>query len=232
VLLLSIQIGRPRTMPWAGGPGWGAADEWTSGIDKAPVEGGTWLGYKGLLGDEQADLKNHGGPDKAVNVYASEHYPFWESALAVDAMRPGAFGENFTLRGLVETDTCIGDVFAVGGVQVQVSQPRQPCWKLARWRGTRDLVLRVQQTGYTGWYFRVLREGEVRPGDTVTRLARPHPEWSVATANDVMHHRKHDHEAARALAACPALSASWKATLAVRIEGGAGDTEARRLRPA
>jgi MOSC domain-containing protein YiiM len=221
-------------MPWAGGPGWGASDEWTSAIHKLPVDGGVWLGYKGLLGDAQADLKVHGGPDKAVNVYASEHYPFWEAELCVEAVPPderpgppradfarwGAFGENFTVRGLVETDVCIGDVFTVGGVQVQVSQPRQPCWKLARRMATRDMVLRVQQTGYTGWYFRVLREGEVRAGDAIARLARPHAEWTVAAANEVMHHRKHDLEAAGALAACPALSASWKASLTARVHAG------------
>jgi MOSC domain-containing protein YiiM len=231
-MLLSVQVGQPRTMPWDGGPGWGAADEWTSSIHKVPVEGGVWLAAAGLTGDAQADLVNHGGPDKAVNVYASEHYAYWERDLPArreDLARWGAFGENFTARGLLEHDVCIGDVFAIGVVQVQVSQPRQPCWKLARRLATKDLVLRVQQTGYTGWYFRVLREGEVRAGEAITRVARPHPEWTVAAANEVMHQRRRDVDAARALAACPALSASWRATLRRRVEGEDGGSEARRM---
>ena len=232
-------------MSWPGAPGWGAPDTWTSAIHKSPVDGAVWLGSEGLAGDAQADRRVHGGADKAVNVYASEHYAFWEAEGLSDGQpvdvpggrareeltRWGAFGENFTVSGLVEIDVCIGDVFAVGDAEVQVTQPRQPCWKLARRWATRDMVLRVQRTGYSGWYFRVLREGDVRAGDAIARVSRPHPEWTVAAANDVMHHRKHDLEAARLLAACPALSASWKATLATRAGGGEGGSETRRMGP-
>jgi MOSC domain-containing protein YiiM len=139
----------------------------------------------------------------------------------------GAFGENFTVRGVTEADVCIGDVFAVGGVLVQVSQPRQPCWKLARrWR-VKDLAARVQATGRTGWYFRVLEEGEVTPGLRLVLRERPWPQWTVARANEIMHERRDDRAAA--LAACPSLSANWRETLHTRAMRGVNPDPARRL---
>jgi len=214
--LVSVQIGVPRTI--------GRADlvdpmdqVWTTGFFKEPVAGLVWLGRVNLAGDSQADLQNHGGPEKAVNVYPAEHYPHWERDLGLGALAFGAFGENFTTEGLLEADVCVGDVFGIGEAVVQVSQPRQPCWKLARrWR-MKDLALKVQQTGRTGWYFRVLREGHVQTGAKLRLIERRHPEWTVDAANDVMHHRAQDFEAARALAACPALSVRWKESLARRV---------------
>lgn len=227
VELISIQVGLPKTLGRAGAaePMDGA---WTTGIFKEPVRGPVWLGRVNLAGDGQADLKNHGGPDKAVNVYPVEHYPYWERELGVPELPRAAFGENFTTAGWLEGDVCIGDVVQVGEAVAQLSQPRQPCWKLARrWR-VKDLALRVQQTGRTGWYLRVLQEGRVEAGTQLRLLERPYPEWTVAAANEVMHHRRQDVEAARALAACPALSASWRTSLARRATSGlASDTTAR-----
>jgi MOSC domain-containing protein YiiM len=210
--LLSIQVGKPQTLGRHD-----AADpmdrEWTTGFFKQPARGPVWLGRANVDGDGQADLENHGGPDKAVNVYPAEHYPLWTSELGLDSLPFGGFGENFTTAGLTESTVAIGDVFAIGDAVVQISQPRQPCWKLARrWR-IKDLAARVIQTGRTGWYVRVLQEGTVAAGMTVRLIERPHPDWTVAAANEVMHHRRHDRDAARALAACPSLSASWRKSL-------------------
>lgn len=219
-------------MPRAhGGPG--ADDplekEWTTGFYKEPVAGAVWLGATNLAGDGQADLVNHGGRDKAVNVYPAEHYWHWETELGIPNLPGGAFGENFTtVRGL-EAEVCIGDVYELGAAVVQISQPRQPCWKLARRWGIKDLALRVQQTGRTGWYFRVLREGEVEAGHPFVLADRPHPEWTVSAANDVMHHRKADVEAARALASCAALSESWRASLLRRASCGKAESTAARI---
>ena len=202
---------------------------WTTGFFKVPVAGSVWLGPHNLDGDGQADLQHHGGPDKAVNVYPSEHYSYWQEQLALTDLPPGAFGENFTVGGILEADTCIGDVFEIGEVLVQVSQPRQPCWKLARrWRA-KDLALRVQETGRTGWYFRVLREGPVQSGAQLILVERPCPEWTVAAANDVMHHRMHNTEAARALEACQSLSIRWRKTLAKRVMTGTVGSSTARL---
>ena len=226
--LISIQVGLPRVLgrPDAVDP---MDKVWTTGFFKEPMAGPVWLGRTNLAGDGQADLRNHGGPEKAVNVYPAEHYPYWETELGIARLPRGAFGENFTTAGLLESVVCIGDVFEIGEGLVQVSQPREPCWKLARrWR-VKDLALRVQQTGRTGWYFRVLREGTVEAGERVVLVDRLYPEWTVAAANDVMHHHKADVAAARVLAECPALATSWRETLARRSAAGQPERPSARL---
>ena len=191
---------------------------WATGFFKRPVTEPIWLGTTNLTGDGQADLKNHGGPEKAVNVYPFEHYPYWQQVLGTSKLPSGAFGENFTTEGLLETEVCLGDTFEIGEALVQVSQPRQPCWKLARrWR-MKDLALRVQESGRTGWYFRVLREGTIQAGARLILVKRPFPEWTVAAANNIMHHRIDDLQAAQDLAACQALAVRWRETLMKRVE--------------
>lgn len=226
--LLSLQVGMPQTIGRAD-----ASDPmdrtWTTGFFKVPVSGSVWLWSDHLEGDGQADLQNHGGPEKAVNVYPAEHYGHWKQNLCLPDLPLGAFGENFTTRGLSEGDVCIGDVFEIGGALVQISQPRQPCWKLARrWR-VKDLALRVQRSGRTGWYFRVLREGHVRSGTDLTLVERPCPEWTVAAANAVMHEHLHDTEVVRALAACQSLALRWRDTLIKRVTTGTVGNSAARL---
>lgn len=198
----------------------GAADRhderWSTGIFKAAREGPVRLYSEHLAGDAQADRLNHGGPDKAICAFSADHYREWAATFHEPALAWGAFGENFTIHGLTEADVCVGDVWAIGEVRVQVSQPRQPCWKLARkWR-IDDLVERILARGHTGWYFRVCREGTVEAGAPITLVTRSHAEWTIARANEVMHRQRGDATAARALAAVDALSASWKETLEKR----------------
>ncbi len=172
--VLSLQVGLPKTVGSAQSPD--PMDQiWTTGFFKAPLSGLVWLGLSNLAGDGQADLENHGGLEKAVNVYPIEHYSYWTRALDLPELPPGAFGENFTTVDLLESTVCIGDVFKIGESLVQVSQPRQPCWKLARrWR-VKDLAVQVQKTGRTGWYLRVLREGRVQAGANLILIERPCP---------------------------------------------------------
>jgi MOSC domain-containing protein YiiM len=210
--LVSVNVGVPRTIAESA-PGDPEKKDWTSAIFKDPVAGAVHLWRGNLAGDQQADLVNHGGCDKAVNAYAWEHYAHWQAELGIAHMMFGAFGENFTTRGMLEADVFIGDVYSVGGAVVQVSQPRQPCWKLARRWQVKDLAARVAESGRTGWYFRVLREGIVEAGAKIELIERPFPQWSVTAANMVMYQRKDDLEAAQELAACPALSLSWRETL-------------------
>ncbi|HEX2055618.1 MAG TPA: MOSC domain-containing protein, partial [Nitrospiraceae bacterium] len=194
---------------------------WKSAIYKKPVAGPIWMGRYNLAGDGQADLQHHGGPDKAVNVYPGEHYARWRTALDAPTMEFGAFGENFTTQNLLETEICIGDLFALGAAMVQVSQPRQPCWKLARrWR-RKDLPVLVEASGFTGWYFRVLEEGFVESDMPLRLLERPYPDWTVMRANHIMQGSVGDVEIVRKFAACPALSTSWEATLERRLSTGA-----------
>jgi len=229
--LLSIQAGRPQALGRAAACDWWERP-WTTGFCKQPVTGPVRLGRANLAGDEQADRRHHGGPDKAVNAYPAEHYAFWQRELGLPELARPAFGENFTTAGLLEAEVCIGDVLALGTAVVQLSQPRQPCWKLSRrWR-IPDLAWRVQKSGRTGWYVRVLREGEIEAGQSFELIERPYPQWTVAAANDVMHVRVHDLAAARALADCPALAASWCESLARRAATGQiGDASARLTDP-
>lgn len=215
---MAVHLGQPEAFGFDGAAAW-FDESWTTAIFKRPVTGPTAVHQSGLEGDRQADAVNHGGPDKAICVYPAAHYPPWRAdlrhALNGADFDYSAFGENFTVQGLAEDEVCIGDIYAIGAeVVVQVSQPRQPCWKLARkWR-IKDLTARAIDTGRTGWYFRVLNEGTVQVGDALTRLERRHPTWTVSAANKVMHFREGDNSA---LAALDELSQSWKHTLLTRL---------------
>lgn len=187
-----------------------------TGIFKKPVTGALHLSTVNFAGDEQADLRFHGGPDKAVCVYPFERYAYWEAKLGV-TLDLGAFGENLTTEGMLEEEICIGDRFRLGEAVVQVSQPRQPCYKLGVKHGLPELPLEIQQNGYTGYYFRVLREGEVRPEDRLERLEKHPAGVTLAFANRVMHLEKEDAEGIRRILAVEELSDSWRETLTGRL---------------
>ncbi|PZR98882.1 MAG: MOSC domain-containing protein [Chloroflexi bacterium] len=186
---------------------------WRSAFYKLPVSAPTWLGKTTLAGDEQ-ESEDHGGPDKAVLGYAASHYPLWRAEPGLSDMPHGGFGENFTIDGLTENSVCIGDVYRIGDAIVQVTQPRQPCTNIARRWHMKYLPKRVQQTGRTGWYHRVIEEGMVEVGIAVDLLERPSPEWTVARASIVMVNRARRRAEAEELADLPSLSASWRETLA------------------
>jgi MOSC domain-containing protein YiiM len=201
-----------------------------SAIFKEPVLGPVFLGENGLIGDEQADLKVHGGPDKAVCVYPGEHLPYWQARLGRN-LSPAPFGENFTTFGLLEQNVHIGDIFKAGSARVQVSQPRQPCFKLAARYGEPKLALWVQETGYTGFYLRCLEPGWVTPGDAITLLDRDPRSVSVAEANRVMHQDQSDLAATERLLEIQSLSGRWRATLEKRLAGHFGDDRERLQGP-
>lgn len=210
--LVSIQVGLPAIH---GEPG--AADPldepWRTGFWKSPVSGPVWLGRTNLVGDGQASLKIHGGPDKAVLGYAESHYSLWRTELGMRDLPYGAFAENFDFTVLDESSVCLGDIYAIGDARVEVSQPRQPCRNIThRWK-LPGLTERVEATGRHGWYMRVLAEGEVEAGDEVTLLDRPSPEWSIARAFRAMKCRGNDRAEAAGLRGVPALSEAWRYTL-------------------
>ena len=209
--VISIQVGLPQALGVKGA--FNPMDRpWTTGFFKSPVEEKIWLGSTNLVGDGQADLKNHGGVEKAVLAYAAEHYPIWREDLQLPDLLYGAFGENLTISGQTESSVCIGDTYNLGEAQIQISQPRQPCWKLSRRWQIRDLALQVQQNGRTGWYFRVLKEGDIEPNLPLILQDRPYPQWTVARANQIMH-QQNSKESAAELTACPLLASNWQQTL-------------------
>jgi len=197
----SLQVGAVAPREYEG-------REVPTGFFKSPVDGSVWLSRLGFEGDQQADLKHHGGPDKAALVYAWEHYAFWEEILG---KHPGqAFlGENLTVEGLTEETACIGDVYRVGEALVQVSQPRVPCYKVNIRSGRPDMLKRVVDSLRTGFYLRVLEEGNVTPRDTVTLVRRPEGAPTVAWANRIRHRERHNQEALRQLLAAEGLAEAW-----------------------
>lgn len=171
--LLSIQVGRPRKVKWRG-------RTVVTGIHKSPVAGRIMLRRNNLDGDEQADLRVHGGWDKAVYVYPSEHYAFWRTELPGMPLPFGMFGENFTTEGLDESTVCIGDRFRIGGALVEVTQPRVPCYKLGVKFGRPDMPKRFHASGRFGFYLAVLEEGDVGTGDVWERIRHDTNAMSVA----------------------------------------------------
>jgi len=163
--LVSVQVGRPRTVKWK-------AKAVSTGIFKEPVAGRLLLRRENLDGDQQADLSVHGGRDKAVYVYPAGHYAFWRKEFPGMPLPHGSFGENFTIDGLDESSVHIGDKFKIGEAIVEVTQPRMPCYKLGLRFGNPQMPKRFHASGRCGFYLAVLKEGEVGAGDAVTPIAR------------------------------------------------------------
>ena len=161
--LISVNVGRPRLVAWNG------ATVSTS-IFKAPIAGRIMLHKTNLDGDRQADLSVHGGPEKAVYGYPSEHYAYWREQLPGHELPWGSFGENFTTEGLLEMELSIGDRYRIGSAVIMVKTPRIPCFKLAAKFRREDMIERFLQSGYSGFYFSVIEEGEVEAGNAIEFL--------------------------------------------------------------
>ncbi len=212
----SVQVGRiaplgPQRVP--------------SGFVKCAVPGPIHVAPLGLHGDEQADLTVHGGPDKAVYFYPAEHYPRWIS----DAPRherlliAGAFGENLTTTGLDEDSVCIGDTFRIGTAEVQVTQPRQPCFKLGLRFSDNGLGRVMMQSGRTGWYARVLAPGTLQAGDSILTLRRPNLRWTISRFNRFILYRRNATTDLAELTALEGLADGWRQA----IVEAAGDHDER-----
>jgi MOSC domain-containing protein YiiM len=157
------------------------ADGEASAIGKRPISGKVQIGFLGVNGDEQADKRFHGGPDKALHHYPADHYVHW-GQIAVDQPllnSPGAFGENISTWGLVEDQVCIGDRLRCGTALLEISQGRQPCWKQAHRLQWPSLPKQMVQERRSGWYYRVIEEGEAGEGDELSIVDRPLPDWTV-----------------------------------------------------
>jgi len=192
-----------------------------SSIAKTSIAGPWQISAIGLVGDMQADRKNHGGPEKALHHYAYEHYSIWAAEIPDAGRRLSlapAFGENISTTGLTEADVCIGDIFRLGEAVLQVSQGRQPCWKLNEWFDVPDMARRVQTSGRTGWYYRVLEEGEVLPGATLTRLERDYPDWPLSRLSTLLYRDTQNYDALAEMAVLSPLADNWRTLAQRRID--------------
>lgn len=219
----SIQVGKKRIYQSDHGK------SWESAIAKSTVAGPIAVLAENLEGDEQADRVHHGGPDKAILAYSRGHFDAWHQEFPNWSVTGGTFGENLTVEGVSESDLCIGDVFRVGTSVLQVSQPRQPCWKLSRKWNIPKLAVLVQKTGRTGWYLRVLQPGEVKSGDPFDLTERPYPGISVQRAHEIMHAKPRSSEDDLMLSRCELLSVSWREQLQARAMKGQSKSQSARL---
>ncbi len=208
--LLSVNVGLPREVLWKG-------KLVRTSIFKTPVPGRVRVAAPNLKGDEQSDLSVHGGTDKAVYAYPSEHYPFWRKELPDMDLPWAMFGENFTTEGMLEDAVHVGDHIRVGSAEFVVTQPRMPCYKLAIRFGRLDIVKRFLHSGRTGFYLAVLREGEVAAGDSIELLARDEHGVTVADVVSLYTADATNQELLRRVSELPALPAGWRDYFRQRI---------------
>lgn len=191
-----------------------------SGIAKTPTEGPWHFTRVGLAGDEQADRKSHGGPEKAVHHYAQDHYDAWRTDIGSHPLlnSPGAFGENISTTGWTEHTVHIGDIIRFGGALLQVSQGRQPCWKLNVRFARSDVAYQTQSSGRTGWYYRVLEEGNAAPGDQLILEDRPQPDWPLSRIISLLYRDKDRYSDLQDMAAIPELAEGWRKLATKRVQ--------------
>lgn len=193
-----------------------------SAIAKMPRQQVLAVTTLGLESDEQGDLRVHGGVEKAIHHYPREHYAAWIAELGEHPLltQPGAFGENLSTTGWTEADVCLGDRIRAGSALLEVSQGRMPCWKLNDRFAVPQMALRVQESGRTGWYYRVLEEGTLAAGATLELVERRHADWSLRRLSAVLFDKHIDADTLRECLTLP-LAPNWRRTLERRLESGA-----------
>jgi MOSC domain-containing protein YiiM len=201
--IIALNVGLPRIVMRNSEPV-------STGIFKEPVAGRVMLRTLNLDGDRQADLSVHGGPDKAVYAYPSEHYEFWKRELPELELPFGMFGENFTTEGLNEREASIGDKFRVGSAEIMVTQPRMPCYKLGLKFGRADIIKRFLESERSGFYFSVLREGDVGAGDDIESTEKNRSGVRVIDVTRLYASEKSNKDLLRRAIATEGLPESWR----------------------
>lgn len=209
--IVSLNVGLPRLITWQG-------ETFETGIFKDPVEGRVMLRTTNLDGDRQADLTVHGGPNKAAYAYSSEHYEFWRTELAKQVDNWGAFGENFTTAGLLETTVSVGDQYRIGSAVVRVTTPRLPCFKLAAKFRSNDILEQFLRSGRSGFYFSVTKEGEVGAGDEFELLEKEDPTLTIAEVNEIYVSRSPDRKTLERSLHVKTLPESWRYRFRARLD--------------
>ncbi|WP_170415449.1 MOSC domain-containing protein [Ruegeria atlantica] len=201
-----------------------------SAIQKDRVSGRQAITLTGFSKDAQADLTVHGGKEKAIHHYALDHYADWQSeGHMATGTKPSAFGENIATTGLTEENLCIGDILRLGTATVQISQGRQPCWKLGMHTGNERMPYLFQKTGRTGWYYRVLEPGEAEAGDRITLIERRNTNWSVLRVTRARLTRRVSREDAKALSQLADLALGWRQAFARMTDGEIKEDTRERL---
>lgn len=208
--IISVNVGEPRDIFYQ-------ERIISTGIFKVPVATRARVSASNIEGDRQADLTVHGGPSKAIYVYPSEHYPFWRRELGDEFLAAGAFGENLTSEGLLETELNIGDRLYVGSVELAVTQPRLPCYKLAVKFNRKDIVKRFLRSRRTGFYCAVLQEGELGVEDPVTVVSRDPAGVTIADITRLYAFDKQDLSGLQRVAELKALPESWRSYFRDRV---------------
>jgi MOSC domain-containing protein YiiM len=209
--LLSVNVGLPREVEWN-------RRTIRTSIFKAPVSGRVQVRKLNLGGDEQSDLKVHGGVDKAVYVYPSEHYTFWRNELPNHDLDWGIFGENFTTQGALDDKTVrIGDRFRIGSAEFVVTQPRLPCFKLGIRFGRADIIKRFLHSARNGFYFAVVEEGDVAAGDAIELLGRDENGVTVADVVDLYTADAAKQDLLQRVSELAALPENWRAYFRKRL---------------
>jgi MOSC domain-containing protein YiiM len=190
-----------------------------SAIRKRPQEGPLQIHAEGLAPDEQADRTVHGGPEMALHLYPLDHHDWWRGEIGASPLldEPGGFGSNLAVTGLTEDHVHIGDRFACGNALIEVSQPRQPCWKIEHRFGHKGMVAKIIESGRCGWYFRVIEPGEVQAGDSLERVSAGAADWSVARVFRALVAGKASPQELAELAALDPLTPRLRARAAARL---------------
>lgn len=211
--VISVNVGLPREVVWKG-------QKVSTGIFKEPVQGRVVMRKLNLDGDRQADLSVHGGADKAVYAYPSEHYKFWHQQYPGRELPWGMFGENFTTEGMREEDVNIGDRFRIGSGEVIVKQPRMPCYKLGVKFGRDDVLKIFLQSGRTGFYFGVVKEGEVEAGDEIELIERDKNNVKVTDITRLYRSERDNVELMMRAVKVEALPDGWRSYFLHQLEKG------------
>lgn len=211
--VISLNVGGPREVEWRG-------DVVLTSIFKSAVNGRRPVSAVNVDGDQQSDLTVHGGVEKAVYAYPSEHYAYWRGELPEAELPWGAFGENLTVEGLLENDVRIGDRYRIGTVEVVVSQPRVPCFKLDIRFGRADMVKRFLHSGRSGFYFAVATPGELGAGDAIEPLARGDAALTVAVIAGLYAGAIDDPALMRRASQSAALPEGWREGFRRRLAAG------------
>ncbi len=209
--LVSLNVGLPRLLTWKG-------ETFKTGIFKSPVSGRIMLRETNLDGDRQADLTVHGGPNKAVYGYALEHYSYWREELPKEELPWGAFGENFTTEGMLESKLSMGERYRLGSAVIRVTTPRLPCYKLAAKFQSEAMIGRFLRSGHSGFYFAVDEEGEVGAGDEFEFIESETPSLTIAEFNHLYISPAPDLELLERAVQVKSLPESWRERYQYRIE--------------